>query len=59
MASKTQVTIEDLYRTKSKAELVNGEVVLLSPMGDEPNYAAAEIFVSLRSYARKTKRVVP
>lgn len=56
MTSKTQVTIEDLYRTKSKAELVNGGVVLMSPTGDEPNYAAAEIFVSLRSYARKTKR---
>ena len=34
MANKTQVTIEDLYRTKSKAELVNGEVVLMSPTGD-------------------------
>jgi Uma2 family endonuclease len=56
MASKTQVTIEDLYRSEGKAELVNGEVVLMSPTGDEPNYAAGEIFVSLRTYARKTKQ---
>ena len=56
MANKTQVTIEDLYRSEGKAELVNGEVVLMSPTGDGPNYAAAEIFVSLRSYARKTKQ---
>ena len=56
MANKTQVTIEDLYRSEGKAELVNGEVVLMSPTGDEPNYAAAEIFVSLRNYARKTKQ---
>jgi Uma2 family endonuclease len=56
MASKTQATIEELYRTVAKAELVNGEIVFMSPTGDQPNYAAAEIFVSLREYCKRTKK---
>lgn len=57
MAVKTQATIEDLYRVpeNGKAELVNGELVLMSPTGFLPNYAASEIYVSLRNYARRTK----
>ena len=53
MIVKTQATIEDLYQEPGKAELVNGEIVRMSPTGDWPNYAASEIFVSLRNYARK------
>jgi Uma2 family endonuclease len=51
------VTIEDLYHIPEdgKAEIVNGELVLMSPTGDMPGSAALEIVVSLRSYARKTK----
>src|SRR5687767_9621869 len=56
MTVKTRATIEDLYQVKSKAELVNGEIVHMSPTGDRPNYAAAEIFVSLRDYVKRTKR---
>jgi Uma2 family endonuclease len=56
MTLKTRATIEDLYHVDSKAEVVNGEIVYMSPTGDDPGSAADEIFVSLRAYARKTKR---
>ena len=56
MTLKTIATIEDLYHVNGKAELVNGEIVLMSPTGDAPGSAADEIFVSLHAYARKTKR---
>lgn len=57
MDTKIEATLDDLYRVPehSKAELVNGELVLMSPTGGLPGYAAAEIFVSLRVYARQTK----
>jgi Uma2 family endonuclease len=58
MAANLQATIEDLYALPSeqKAEIVDGEIVLMSPTGAAPNYAAGEIFVSLREYARQTKK---
>jgi len=56
MSTKTEATIEDLYKVKGKAELVNGEIVQMSPTGGLPNYAALEITLSLREYAKKTKR---
>jgi Uma2 family endonuclease len=49
-------TVDDLYRTPGKAELVNGRLVLLPPAGRAPGYAADEIHVSLRAYAKRTKR---
>jgi Uma2 family endonuclease len=55
MTTRTQATIEDLYQVKGKAEIVNGEIVLMAPTGYLPNYAASEIFVSLRSHARRTR----
>jgi Uma2 family endonuclease len=55
MSTKTEATIEDLYKVEGKAELVNGEIVHMSPTGGAPNYAASEIFVSLRLYAKRTK----
>jgi Uma2 family endonuclease len=55
MKTKAEATIEDLYRTEGKAELVDGEIVLMSPTQKLPNYAAGEIFASLREYARRTK----
>ncbi|HZH90706.1 MAG TPA: Uma2 family endonuclease [Pyrinomonadaceae bacterium] len=55
MSTKTEATIEDLYKVDGKAELVNGEIVHMSPTGGTPNYAACEIFVSLRQYAKRTK----
>lgn len=55
MSTKTRATIEDLYSVPDdgKAEIVNGELVIMSPTGDAPNYAAGEIFASLREYARR------
>ncbi len=55
MSTQTKATIEDLYRVRGKAEIVNGETVLMSPTGDLPNAAAGEVAVSLREYARRTK----
>ena len=57
MVANLEATIDDLYALPSeqKAEIVNGEIVLMSPSGAAPSYAAAEIFASLREYARRTK----
>jgi Uma2 family endonuclease len=55
MSTKTEATIEDLYKVDGKAELVNGEIVHMSPTGSRPGYAGDEIFVSLREYSKRTK----
>ncbi len=57
MTTKSQASIEDLYGVPGdgKAEIVNGELVQMAPTGYLPGYAAGEIFVSLREYARRTK----
>jgi Uma2 family endonuclease len=54
MRTKTQATIEDLYRVpeKGKAELVNGELLLMPPTGDMPSRAAFNIATSLKEFAR-------
>jgi len=56
MSVKVNATIEDLYSESGKAELVNGEILRMSPTGDEPGYAGDEVFVSLRDHARRTGR---
>ena len=58
MVANLQATIEDLYALPSdqKAEVVDGEIVLMSPTGAAPSYAASEIFVSLRAYSRLQKK---
>jgi Uma2 family endonuclease len=58
MVANLEATIDDLYALphEQKAEIVDGEIVLMSPTGAAPSYAAAEIFVSLRQYARRTKK---
>jgi Uma2 family endonuclease len=55
MSTKVETTIEDLYKVEGKAELVNGEVILMSPTGVLPSYAAGEIFSSLRAYSKRQK----
>jgi Uma2 family endonuclease len=57
MSTKTEAIIEDLYRVpdNGKAEIVNGELVLMSPTGGVPGRASGEIYVSLRDYERRTK----
>src|SRR6266496_6847047 len=58
MTARTEATVEDLYRVPEhrKAELVDGELVFISPTGGIPGYVAGEIFASLRAYARRTKQ---
>jgi Uma2 family endonuclease len=55
MTTKNKATIEDLYNLpdQAKAEIVNGEVILMTPTGDLPNSAAGAIYVSLRQFSRK------
>ena len=56
LQTETPATMEDLYRADGKAELVNGEVVHMSPTGGWPGYASDVILVSLFEYARRTGR---
>jgi Uma2 family endonuclease len=55
MTRKTHATMKDLYKVEGKAELVNGEIIRMLPMGDDPNVAGGEIFASLREYTRRTR----
>jgi len=50
-----KATIEDLYHVpeNGKAELVNGELVRMSPTGDLPGRAGGAIYLSLRLHERK------
>jgi len=56
MASRAEATIEDLYRVTEdgKAEIVDGEVVLIPHTGDLPASAGGEVFASLREFGRRT-----
>ena len=58
MTTKSRATIQDLYDLPDNApgEIVDGEIVLMSPTGGEPGYAGDEVFVSLREYAHRMKR---
>ncbi len=55
---KTEARVEDLYSVPEhgKAEIVDGELVLMSPTGALPNRAAGAIYLSLRLYERKAGR---
>jgi Uma2 family endonuclease len=54
MSTRTEATIEDLYKVEGKAEIVNGEIVHMPPTGGIPGHAGDEIFVSLRNHGRRT-----
>ena len=54
--AKREATIEDLYRAPDKAEIVNGELVIMTPSGGLHGYAVSAIHASLFDYARRTKR---
>jgi Uma2 family endonuclease len=49
MSAKVEATIEDLYRVpeNGKAEIVNGEIVLMPPNGNRPARAGFRIATSL------------
>ena len=59
--SHPRVKIDDLYRVRGKAELVDGKIVMMSPTGGIPGNASFEIAASLRAHARRTGsgRAVP
>jgi Uma2 family endonuclease len=56
MPAKTQATIEDLYHVPEdgKAEIVDGELILMSPTGDLPSRAGMKITLSLHAYEQRT-----
>lgn len=56
MSAKTEATIEDLYHVpeNGKAEIVNGELVLMSPTGQKPSRAAFKISLRLYEYELST-----
>jgi len=57
MIAKTRATLEDLYRVpeNGKAEIVNGELVRMSPTGYLPSRAGFNITASLREHERRTQ----
>jgi Uma2 family endonuclease len=52
--TQPRATLEDLYRTEGKAELINGRIVPLMPTGVRPNEIAGNIYVSLRQQCKQT-----
>jgi Uma2 family endonuclease len=50
-----RATLDDLYRTPGKAELIGGRIVEFMPTGVRPNEVAGNIFVSLRAYAKANR----
>jgi Uma2 family endonuclease len=53
--TKARATVEDLYNLpdNAKAELVDGEIILMSPTGDMPSRASGSIYISLRQIEGK------
>ncbi len=53
MNTKTRITIDDLYKVEGKAELVNGEIVCMSPTGGMPGKASLRIARRLLDYEER------
>jgi len=60
MGNRREVTVDDLYHVPEhgKAEIVDGELVLMTPSGGLHGYAVGRIYVGLLDYERRTKRGV-
>lgn len=58
MSTKANATIEDFYDVpeNGKAELVNGEIIKMSPTGGVSGRSGGRIYRSLDDYERKTGR---
>jgi Uma2 family endonuclease len=56
MTTRTRATTKDLYTLSDgvKAELVQGEIVIMSPTGAKPGNAAGIIYASLLNHAMDT-----
>ena len=48
-----RATLEGLYRTPGKAELIGGRIVEFIATGRKPNKVAGKIFMSLRAQERR------
>src|ERR1043166_8388979 len=62
MTTKARATIDDLYNIpdNAKAEIVDGEIIFMSPTGDMPARAAFKIAISLaRMEGRLPGRAYP
>jgi len=55
MSTKAEATIADLERFSGKAELVHGELVVMSPTGGLPGYSANAISAALYTYSLTRK----
>jgi Uma2 family endonuclease len=53
MTAAARATIEDLYHVRGKAEIVNGEIVLMSPTGGLPGVGGGIIYASLLAHQRR------
>jgi Uma2 family endonuclease len=56
MARSREVAIDDLYHVEGKAELVNGELVLMSAAGKRHGRVALRIAASLLAHENRTGR---
>lgn len=54
MHPRARATVDDLYRVpeNGKAELIDGEIVTISPTGGIPGRSSGEIYTALRDYER-------
>jgi Uma2 family endonuclease len=52
--SLPRATLDDLYRTEGKAELIGGRIVRFMSSGHLPSTVAEEIFISLRLHVKST-----
>lgn len=55
---QARATLDDLYRTPEKAELIGGRIVRFMATGHKPNRVAGRIYRSLDDYADTTRRGV-
>jgi predicted nucleotidyltransferase/Uma2 family endonuclease len=51
-----RATLDDLYRTEGKAELIGGRIVNYMATGVRPSEVASNIYVGLRGYAKKRRK---
>jgi Uma2 family endonuclease len=57
MSTVTQrATLDDLYRTEGKAELIGGRIVEYMATGIRPSEVASNVYDSLRDYVKHTGR---
>lgn len=58
MTPRLKATVADLYQVpdNAKAELVHGELLLMSPTGGVPGRAGGRLYRSLDDYERRTHR---